>query len=222
MLYTDFTPPGKNNPISNEKLNAPIEITLMNLAPKQAIHCTLKSEIFWLLDLAFPTVLYSNRIHKCPIFQRKWNETWSIPTQRMFPWIHVSELKNWSKLTLLEAENRYWDTLDVDKKVYPRIVDRFLDLLFSSAPRMQIQEYANDLNVSQQYLNKSLRRQLGCSANALVQFRILLEAKNQLVFSNSPIKAIAYELGFTELANFHNFFRKNTSLTPNQYRLYLQ
>lgn len=222
MLYTEFTPPVKNNLISNDKQNEQIEITLMNIAPKQTIHCVVKSEVLWIQNLIFLTVLYANRTHKCPVFQRKWNETWSIPTQRMFPWIHVSELKNWSELTLLEVENRYWHTLNVDKKVYPRIVDRFLDLLCSSAPRMQIQEYANELKVSQQYLNKSLRQQLGCSANALVQFRILLEAKNQLVFSNLPIKAIAYELGFTELANFHNFFRKNTSLTPNQYRLYLQ
>ncbi|WP_373548158.1 helix-turn-helix domain-containing protein [Haliscomenobacter sp.] len=194
----------------------------MNLAPKQAIHCVVKSEVSWVQDLTFPTVLYTNRIHKCPVFQREWNDTWSIPIQRMIPWIHVSEVKNWSELTLLEAENRYWDTLNGDKKAYPRMVDRFLDLLFSSAPRMQIQEYATELNVSQQYLNKSLRQQLGCSANALVQFRILLEAKNQLVFSKLPIKAIAYELGFTELANFYNFFRKHTNLTPNQYRLHLQ
>lgn len=81
---------------------------------------------------------------------------------------------------------------------------------------------ANELKVSQQYLNKNLRQFLGCSANALVQFRILLEVKNQLVFSNLPIKTIAYELEFTELANFYNFFRKNTGLTPNQYRQYLQ
>lgn len=102
------------------------------------------------------------------------------------------------------------------------MVERFLNLLFSSTPRMQIQEYSHEMKVSQQYLNKSLRQYLGCSANALVQFRILLEAKNQLVFSYLPIKAIAYELGFTELANFHNFFKKNTALTPNQYRLAFQ
>lgn len=215
-------PPIKNNLISSEKPTSEIKITLSDFVPKYTLHCRITSDVSWMQGIVFPEILHSHSINKCPVFQHEWKDTWYVPMQRMLPWIHQSGAKDWQHLMLLEVENRYWDICGNFIKPYPKTVERFLNLLRISSPRMQIQEYANELKVSQQYLNKNLRQFLGCSANALVQFRILLEAKNQLVFSNLPIKTIAYELEFTELANFYNFFRKNTGLTPNQYRQYLQ
>ena len=43
-------------------------------------------------------------------------------------------------------------------------------------------------------------------------------AKRQLVFTNQAITEISYDLGFSDPSHFARFFRKNTAMTPLEFR----
>lgn len=47
----------------------------------------------------------------------------------------------------------------------------------------------------------------------VTQAKLLMEANPQL-----PIKEIAYQLGFTDVANFFRYFKRSTSMTVSQYK----
>ena len=43
-------------------------------------------------------------------------------------------------------------------------------------------------------------------------------ARRDLVFTPTPIQAIAYSLGFSDPAYFNRFFRRHAGLTPGAFR----
>lgn len=51
-----------------------------------------------------------------------------------------------------------------------------------------------------------------------IQERILIEAKRLLYHTNKSVKQITYELGFEDAAYFSNFFKRHTSLSPQDFR----
>ncbi|NML38070.1 helix-turn-helix transcriptional regulator [Chitinophaga sp. G-6-1-13] len=79
-------------------------------------------------------------------------------------------------------------------------------------------DYAGQLAVHVNHLNKVLKDQTGKTTTELISNRILQEAKILLKQTDWSISEIAYSLGFEELAHFSNFFRKQTSLAPNTFR----
>ena len=80
-----------------------------------------------------------------------------------------------------------------------------------------VSDYADELNITSDYLNVSLKSLTGTSAKDHIQKRILVEAKRLLKFSDMNTKEIAYELGFSEPANFTNFFKKHTGVPPSRF-----
>lgn len=80
-----------------------------------------------------------------------------------------------------------------------------------------VEDYTQMLGISKTYLNKKLKS-IGTTASDLIKARLLKEAKKELFYSNLSISEIAYKLNFSEPANFNRFFKKMTSITPNQYR----
>ncbi|GGG13706.1 helix-turn-helix domain-containing protein [Pontibacter amylolyticus] len=78
--------------------------------------------------------------------------------------------------------------------------------------------YAEKLHISANYLNILCRKHLQVSAMYLVQNRVTLEAKRLLRASDMSIKEIAFELGFSDLAYFSNFFKGQTGSSPRLFR----
>lgn len=73
-----------------------------------------------------------------------------------------------------------------------------------------VAQYAKDLFVTPNHLNRVLREFTGFSARQLIKQRIILEAKKKAKERGSSMKEIAYDLGFTDIAHFSKYF-KNTS-----------
>jgi len=82
-----------------------------------------------------------------------------------------------------------------------------------------VSDYAEELAVTSDYLNKTVKNLTGKSAKEHIQSKLITEAKRSLLFSNVSNKELAYELGFDESAHFNNFFKKITGQTPSEFRI---
>jgi AraC family transcriptional activator of pobA len=78
--------------------------------------------------------------------------------------------------------------------------------------------YARQLNMTENQLNKLCLKFTGFSTSDYLKQRILLEAKRLLYNSDQSVKEIAHALGFEDPSYFNRFFRKNTELTPGDFR----
>lgn len=81
-----------------------------------------------------------------------------------------------------------------------------------------VNDYADKLAVTPDYLNKTVKSITGKSAKERIQSKLIVEAKRSLLFSGLTSKELAYALGFDESAHFNNFFKKNTGLTPTEFK----
>ncbi|MEM6319075.1 MAG: helix-turn-helix transcriptional regulator [Bacteroidota bacterium] len=94
----------------------------------------------------------------------------------------------------------------------------FKDLLEKNIKEWhKVQQYAAALHITSDYLNASVKSLTGKSAKEHIQSRLLITAKRLLRFSNLTNKEIAYELGFSEPANFSQFFKKCVGVAPSKW-----
>lgn len=82
----------------------------------------------------------------------------------------------------------------------------------------QVRNYAKRLGVSSNYLNVLTQKHLGKSALEMINERVTLEMKRLLLRTDYDISEIAYKLGFNELSYFSRFFRRNTGMSPHEFR----
>lgn len=82
----------------------------------------------------------------------------------------------------------------------------------------RVQFYASQLHRSPKTLSNLFALYNRRSPLAVIQDRIVLEAKRLLVYTNKSAKEIAHYLGFEDAAYFSNFFKKQTGVTPQDFR----
>tara|TARA_R110000850_G_scaffold121600_1_gene239359 strand:- start:53 stop:955 length:903 start_codon:yes stop_codon:yes gene_type:complete len=82
-----------------------------------------------------------------------------------------------------------------------------------------IEQLAELIGVSSAHLNMLCRQLAGRSALQLLHERLLLEAKRQLTYTNMTIGQVSDSLGFSEPAYFTRFFKRNTTLSPRDFRI---
>lgn len=78
--------------------------------------------------------------------------------------------------------------------------------------------YADLLSVSVGALNKIAQKHFSHSLTELIQERVVLEAKRELILTDKHVKTIAYELGYDDEYYFSRLFSKLTGLSPTQFR----
>lgn len=109
-----------------------------------------------------------------------------------------------------------------------RVSSLFLELLERQFPIESISqqinfrspsEFASQLNVHVNHLNKALKETTGKTTSQIISERIVQEAMILLKQTNWNINEIAWCLGFEELSHFINFFKKNVQLSPKTYRV---
>jgi len=79
-------------------------------------------------------------------------------------------------------------------------------------------EFASELNIHPNHLNALLKRHTGQNVSTHIRGRILDESKTLLLQTDWPLQQIGYAIGFADQPNFNQFFKKNTGVTPNEFR----
>ena len=77
---------------------------------------------------------------------------------------------------------------------------------------------AAKLNLSARYLSDLLKQETGKTAIDLIHIYLVNEAKNRLKGDDQSVSEIAYELGFENLPYFSRLFKKETGISPNQFK----
>jgi AraC family transcriptional activator of pobA len=77
---------------------------------------------------------------------------------------------------------------------------------------------AAKLNLSPRYLSDLLKQETGKTAIDLIHIYLVSEAKNRLIGDDQSVSEIAYELGFENLPYFSRLFKKETGISPNQFK----
>ena len=119
-------------------------------------------------------------------------------------------------------------SLHIETNSSKRVSSLFMELLerqFPIEPPHQklnfrsAKDYADQLSIHVNYLNKQLKEMTGKTTTELILERIVKEAKILLKHTDWNISEIAYSLGFEEPAHFNHLFKKHTDLSPRAFRV---
>lgn len=84
---------------------------------------------------------------------------------------------------------------------------------------LKISDIAAYFGYNQKYLTTIFHQNMGTPLKQYVLQSKMEQAKLQLSDTNNQISQIAYNLGFDDVHNFSNAFKKITGLSPKEYKL---
>lgn len=82
----------------------------------------------------------------------------------------------------------------------------------------KVKEYGKLIGVSTKTLNTITKTIVNKSAKEFIDDICTKQIKRLLINTDLPIKEIAYDSGFEETTNFYKYFKRQTGLTPEQFR----
>ena len=85
-----------------------------------------------------------------------------------------------------------------------------------------VDDYAERLGLTTGRLNRICQRYAGQNAMQIIHGRLVSEAKCKLIYIDSSMNEIAYDLGFKDPAYFSRFFAKHCGEPPGKYRARLR
>ncbi|MFD2721520.1 AraC family transcriptional regulator [Hymenobacter monticola] len=99
------------------------------------------------------------------------------------------------------------------------LANRFRELLFAHFKTQQlVADYAAQLCVSPNHLNKVVKAATGKSPTTWIAEAVVLEAKVLLHQSALSVGEVAAEVGLTDASSFSRLFKKHEGLTPLEFR----
>lgn len=97
-----------------------------------------------------------------------------------------------------------------------KFVKEYLDSHYTENITLDILSKESKMN--KYYLVHSFTKHFGCSPISYLNDKRIEESKNLLETTNHSIAAIASMIGFSSQSYFSQSFKKNTFMTPNEYR----
>ena len=128
---------------------------------------------------------------------------------------------------LLNYSKRFYNRQFITRKRFNKgIIAKFteiLELYFEKELQKEfgiptVQHFAEKLNYSPNYLNELIRKTTDKSILEHIHYKIIEEAKGELLSSNKSVSEIAFDLGFEYSQYFSRLFKKKTGMTPIEYR----
>lgn len=128
---------------------------------------------------------------------------------------------------MLKYAQRYYKRQFINRKpVAGRIISKLNEILNEQFSRdltkqngLPTVEYlASQLHLSPRYLSDLLKQETGKTALEHIHIFLIDEAKNLLRSTNHTIAETAYDLGFENPPYFSRLFKKETGMTPKEFR----
>lgn len=128
---------------------------------------------------------------------------------------------------LLNYCNRYYDRQFITRtETNKDIITDFEGLLghyfnsdvLQSVGFPSVRYFAEQLHLSPNYLSDLLKKETGKNGTEHIQLHVIELAKDKLLSSTASVSEIAYDLGFEYPQYFSKMFKKNTGMTPAEYR----
>lgn len=129
-------------------------------------------------------------------------------------------LRSLLDLILTTCASRYQATENLRNKGKGQIlVKRFFHLVEENNQKnLSLSHYANMIGVTANHLTQTVKLLTGKTSSQIVKAKQLLEIKRLLVHTNLSVSEIANQLNFEDQSYFTKFFKRETGLTPLQYR----
>jgi len=128
-------------------------------------------------------------------------------------------------LTFLVLTNRAFKS--VDRKAEPQegsgrktveTIDQVLTYIENNlSSKLSLRDLANKASLSLFHFSRLFKNVTGWAPHQYIMNKRILEAKSMLSNTDEKVTSISYKLGF-ELSSFINTFKKESGVTPSQYR----
>ncbi len=86
------------------------------------------------------------------------------------------------------------------------------------AENKKVLYYAKEMSITPRALNKIVKNTIKKTAKFLINFIVITQTKYLLINTELSITEIAYKCGYEDPTNFFKYFKKQTSLSPAQFR----
>jgi AraC-like DNA-binding protein/mannose-6-phosphate isomerase-like protein (cupin superfamily) len=99
------------------------------------------------------------------------------------------------------------------------LVKRFFHLVEENNQKnLSLSDYAGMIGITANHLTQTVKQLTGKTSTQIIKAKQLLEIKRLLVHTNLNVSEIANQLNFDDQSYFTKFFKRETKLTPLQYR----
>ena len=132
----------------------------------------------------------------------------------------IEMLRSILGLILTTCSSRYKTSDNIISKGKGHIlIKRFYQLTEENYTKnLPLSHYANLLSVSPNHLTQTVRQFTGKTSIQVIKLKQILEIKRLLLHTNLNISEIATQLNFEDQSYFSKFFKRETQLTPLEYR----
>jgi AraC-like DNA-binding protein len=151
------------------------------------------------------------------------SEQWKILITYLMQYANDSQLtarkKTQTLLKLLLIDIEHLTSLSIDNSRNQMRIKNFKELILRYGVQEKLPSfYAEKLNITTNYLNKLCVETYGMTAGEIIRQQIVKQAEHLLTLRHLSIKEVAVQLGFENTGYFPVFFRRQTGLSPEQYR----
>lgn len=84
---------------------------------------------------------------------------------------------------------------------------------------LSVQDYADKIGISVSHLSNTLKTMTGLTPAQIIHNEVLLEAKRLLIHTDLTVSEAGYQLSFEDPSYFSRFFKRETGLSPKQFRI---
>lgn len=131
----------------------------------------------------------------------------------------LSLLQAYVAALLCELNQAYQPAAGSAPTAAAHLANQFQELLFARFRTQQlVADYAVQLHVSPNHLNKAVKAVTGKSPTKWIAEAVMLEAKVLLHQSALSVADVAAEIGMADPSYFSRFFKKHEGLTPLEFR----
>lgn len=129
--------------------------------------------------------------------------------------------------TLFNYSERFYERQFITRKITNHaVLNRLEDLLnyycntklLVSNRLPTVQFFADELNISPNYLSRLLKTLTGQTTQQLIHNKLIERAKEKLSTTELSVSEIAYELGFEHPQSFTKLFKSKTNISPQAFR----